>query len=75
MATKRATAAPEQGPKVGPRSGYTKAIYSLEPGQVEALRAEAIRRTDPSRSGRPDASVLVREAVREWLARHGGKKR
>lgn len=68
--SKPAASAPREGPKVGPRSGFVKAIYSLEPGQVESLRAEAIRRLDLSRSSRPDASALVREAVAEWLKKN-----
>lgn len=60
--------------------GRVKAMFSLEPRQLAALRLEAHRRAerDPDvKAGRKtlraavDASAIVREAVDEWLARHG----
>ena len=66
--------------KRGPRSkGLTKAMFSVEPAQIEALRREASRRAsqDPEvRAGRRslraavDASALVREALGDWLAKN-----
>ena len=66
-------------PKRGPRSkGLVKAMFSLEPRQLEALRREATRRAerDPDvKAGRRsfraavDAGALVREAVDAWLAK------
>ncbi len=52
------------------RKGLEKAMFRLEPSQLEALRREALRRAADRGSMKPDASELVREAVGEWLKRH-----
>jgi len=70
-------------PKRGPRSkGLVKAMFSMEPRQMEALRQEARRRAerDPDvKAGRKslraalDASALVREAVDALLSKCAGQ--
>jgi hypothetical protein len=47
--------------------GFEKAMFRLEPGQLQALRREALRRAGERGSMKPDASELVREAVEAWL--------
>jgi hypothetical protein len=49
--------------------GLEKAMFRLEPGQLQALRREALRRAGERGSMKPDASELVREAVEAWLPR------
>ncbi len=49
--------------------GLEKAMFRLEPEQLEALRREALRRAGERGSMKPDASELVREAVADWLKR------
>jgi hypothetical protein len=70
--------APPKPPR-GPRGkGLIKAMFSMDPRQLEALRREALKRAaqDPDvKAGRKslraavDASALVRAAVASWLAR------
>lgn len=55
------------GRRVGPRSGYVKATFSLEPAQLAAVFGEAVKRMGASGAGRPDASAVVREALAAWL--------
>ncbi len=52
-----------------PALGRVKLMVSLEPGQVTALRREALRRASAAVSARPDVSALVREAIVAWLAK------
>jgi len=55
--------------KVGPRSGYVKAMFSIAPDQLAALQAEAMKRAQDRGTMRPDASELVREALAAWMKR------
>lgn len=57
--------------KVGPRSGLTRATFSIELEQLAALQAEAMKRAQDRGSLKPDASEVVREALAAWL----GKRR
>jgi hypothetical protein len=66
-ATPRAALPPGTAKRIGPRSGFVKAIFSVEPAQLQALRGEALRRAQAAGSIRPDVSELVREAVAAWL--------
>lgn len=60
--------APEK--PVNPRAKGLKLVgIRLEPAQVEALKAEALRRATKHGSLRPDVSELVREALAAWLKR------
>lgn len=53
----------------GMKKGLTKATFSLEPAQLEVLRAEATRRMQERKAGRIDASEVVREAIEAWAKR------
>ncbi len=53
--------------KVGPRSGFVKATFSLEPEQLAGVVAEANRRAVERGAMRSDASEVVREALVAWL--------
>lgn len=55
----------------GMRKGLVKAIFSMDPTDLERLRREAARRMVERRAGRVDASELVREAVALWLKNNG----
>jgi hypothetical protein len=55
--------------KVGPRSGFVKATFSLEPEQLAGIVAEANRRALGRGAMRADASEVVREAIVAWLGR------
>ncbi|HYG70113.1 MAG TPA: hypothetical protein VD838_20730 [Anaeromyxobacteraceae bacterium] len=55
--------------KVGPRSGLTRATFSIELEQLAALQAEAMKRAQERGSLKPDASEVVREAIASWMAR------
>jgi hypothetical protein len=72
MAKKKAEAAglpPGTAKRVGPRSGFVKAIFSVEPEQLTAIRAEAMRRAQEAGSIRPDVSAIVRDALTQWLSK------
>jgi hypothetical protein len=58
-----------KGPRVGPRSGFVRALFSIAPEQHEVLKEEAMRRAHVRGSFRPDASELVREALDAWIAK------
>lgn len=60
------------GRKVGRRSGYIKATFSIEPEQLAAVVSEARRRADTEGAIRADASAVVREALAAWIARRKG---
>ncbi len=70
----------EKRGRTGPPSkGLVKAMFSIEPAQLAALRREATRRAeqDPDvQTGRKslraavDASALVRAALAAWLGKH-----
>ena len=49
--------------------GLVRTVVALEPRQVEALRAEAVRRMLARKAGRIDAGEIVREAVDAWMKR------
>jgi hypothetical protein len=53
------------------KKGLVKQIFSVEPRQLEALRAEATRRMVERSRGRPDASEVLREAVDAWMRKRG----
>jgi hypothetical protein len=55
----------------GMKKGLVKAMFSVEPRQLEALRAEATKRMVERGRGRLDASEVVREAIALWLRRRG----
>jgi hypothetical protein len=42
---------------------------TLDPDDLEKLRAEARRRAEARKSARSDVSELVREAIRLWLTK------
>ncbi len=64
-AAKRTAAGP-----TNPRAkGLQRLVVRLEPAQVQALKAEALKRAQAIGSMKPDASELVREAVAAWLKR------
>lgn len=52
------------------RKGLEKAMFRLEPEQLEAVRREALRRAVERGSMKPDGSEVVREALAEWMRRH-----
>lgn len=70
MAKTRA-AAPEPA-RVGKRTGFVKATFSLTPAQVDALRAQAEKRR-PSGALRADASEVLRELLDAWMAKASRK--
>jgi hypothetical protein len=55
--------------KVGPRSGFIKATFSLEPEHLAGIVEEANRRARERGAMRADASEVVREAIVAWLGR------
>lgn len=63
---RRAAKARKRSPRF---KGLKPATFRFEAGQLEALRAEALRRAVARGSGKPDASELVRDAVDAWLAK------
>lgn len=52
-----------------PPEGRVKVMVSLDPEQVDALRAEAFKRAEGGRRLRPDVSLLVREILSAWMKR------
>ncbi|MGC3998089.1 MAG: hypothetical protein QM767_11600 [Anaeromyxobacter sp.] len=52
--------------KVGPRSGFVKATFSLLPEQLAAVVTEAQDRAQERGVVRADASEVVREALEAW---------
>jgi hypothetical protein len=60
--------APEK-PKNPRAKGLKPVVVRLEPAQIAALKAEALRRANERGSMKPDASELVREALALWLRR------
>jgi hypothetical protein len=51
------------------KKGLARAVFSVEPRQLEALRAEAARRMVERKAGRIDASEVLREAIDAWMAK------
>ncbi len=51
------------------KGGLVQVTVTLDPAHLEALRAEAARRARERKSGRPDASEVLREIVGAWLGR------
>lgn len=55
----------------GMRKHLVKQVFSIDPEQLDALRAEATRRMVERKTGRPDASEVLREALASWMKRRG----
>lgn len=53
-----------EGRQVGPRSGYVKATFSVEPDQLLALQEESFQR---AKGRRPDMGEIVREVLAAWM--------
>ena len=53
--------------RIGKRTGFTKATFSIEREQLAALVAEARKRADAAGVIRADASEVVREALAAWM--------
>jgi hypothetical protein len=51
------------------KGGLIQVTLTLDPDDLEKLRAEARRRAEARKSARSDVSELVREAIRAWLAK------
>ncbi|WP_242344596.1 hypothetical protein [Anaeromyxobacter terrae] len=51
-----------------PPTGHVVTTVSLEPAQLQALKAQAKKRAAAEGRTRPDVSALIREAVEAWLA-------
>ncbi len=49
------------------KKDYLKVMFKIAPDQLEALRAEAMRRAKERNRGRIDASEVLREAVDAWM--------
>lgn len=49
------------------KRGLVRTIFSVTPGQLEALRAEATRRMVERGRGRIDAGEVLREALEAWM--------
>jgi hypothetical protein len=49
--------------------GLKPVVVRLEPAQIAALKAEALKRANERGSMKPDASELVREALALWMRR------
>lgn len=54
-------------PKNPRAKGLQPVGVRLEPAQIEALQAEALRRAKERGSMKPDASEIVREALAAWF--------
>ncbi len=54
--------------------GLERLVVRLEPAQIQALKAEALRRANERGSMQPDASELVREALVLWMKRRPEKR-
>lgn len=65
---KRAAAA-ETKPVNPRKKGLKAATYRMEPGQIDALQREALKRAQERGSFKADASEIVREAVDAWIAK------
>jgi hypothetical protein len=48
-------------------------MMTLDPEQLAALRAEAVRRAAARKSARPDASEVLREIVAAWMRKRATK--
>jgi hypothetical protein len=59
--------------KIGKRSGFVKATFSVEPEQLASVVTEAQRRAQERGVIRADASAVVREALDAWIAKRGRK--
>ncbi len=55
------------------KGGLVQVMMTLDPEQLAALRAEAVRRAAARKSARPDASEVLREIVAAWMKRHTAK--
>jgi hypothetical protein len=65
---KRKTEGPPK--PTNPRAKRLKPVMvRLEPAQIQALKTEALRRSNERGSLKPDVSELVREALVGWLNR------
>lgn len=65
MASKKTVTKPPN-----PRAkGLKPVMVRLEPKQIVALKAEALRRATERGSMKPDASELIREALDAWMKR------
>ncbi len=53
--------------KVGPRSGFVRATFSLAPEQLDAVLNEAKARADAAGRFQPDASEVVRDVLAGWV--------
>ncbi len=51
------------------KGGLVQVTRSVDPDDLETLRAEAQRRARVRKTARADVSELVREAIRAWLAK------
>lgn len=51
------------------KGGLVQVTVTLDPGDLDALRAEARRRAQARKTARADVSEVVREAIRAWLAK------
>jgi hypothetical protein len=69
MAARKTKQAATPARKVGPRSGLVRVMFSIDPEQLEALQAEALRRAKERGSFKPDASEIAREALERWMRR------
>ncbi len=64
---RRPTAKPARRGPGRPPLGRIKAMFSIEPEQLAALRREAFRRAASEPRGRPDVSAVVREVLAGWM--------
>jgi hypothetical protein len=55
------------------KSGLIQVSLTLSPEHLAALRREAFRRAAEAGHGKPDASVIAREVLDQWVARHAKK--
>ncbi len=53
------------------KGGLVQVGLTLDPEALEKLREEALRRAKARKSGRPDVSEIVREAIEAWISKHG----
>lgn len=66
---KKVLKAPEPKPVNPRKKGLKPVLVRLEPTQITALKAEAMRRAAERGTIKPDASEIVREALAAWMAR------
>ena len=51
------------------KRGFVRAVVSLRPAQLDAIRDEAMRRMRARKAGRIDAGEVIREAVDAWIGK------